>query len=149
VTNSILVAIATQRRLSKHRPRRGHSSLGALTPIEFADRQGDRPLEQVWGSAARPLALPPRQGQSINSGGYHRKLRQQYLFASRRARDSPSSPREFARDGTWEHCGPKRLKTLQQKAARSLDLWSELELEVKKKIRGKKSCANLSCHGRR
>lgn len=49
---------------------RPHSSLGALTPIEFADQQGDRPLEPVWGSAARPLAPPPHPGQNINSGLY-------------------------------------------------------------------------------
>src|SRR5713101_7284731 len=49
---------------------RPHSSLGALTPIEFADQQGDRPPEQAQGSAARPLAPPPRQGQNINSGLY-------------------------------------------------------------------------------
>jgi putative transposase len=46
--------------------RRPHSSLGARTPREFADQQGDGPLEQVWGSAARPLAPPPHQGQNIN-----------------------------------------------------------------------------------
>jgi len=45
---------------------RPHSSLKALTPNEFALRQGDGPPEQVWGSAARPLAPPPRQGQNIN-----------------------------------------------------------------------------------
>ncbi len=45
---------------------RPHSSLGALTPREFVDQQGDGPLEQVWGSAARPLAPPPLQGQNIN-----------------------------------------------------------------------------------
>lgn len=49
---------------------RPHSSLGALTPIEFADQQGDRPLEPVSGSAARPLAQPPHPGQNINSGLY-------------------------------------------------------------------------------
>jgi putative transposase len=49
---------------------RPHSSLGGLTPIEFAHRQGDRPLEQVIGSAARPLAPPPHLGQNINSGLY-------------------------------------------------------------------------------
>jgi putative transposase len=49
---------------------RPHSSLGALTPIEFADQQGDRPPEPVWGSAARPLAPPPHPGQNINSGLY-------------------------------------------------------------------------------
>jgi len=45
---------------------RPHSSLGALTPTEFADQQGDGPLEQVWGSADRPLAPPPLQGQNFN-----------------------------------------------------------------------------------
>jgi len=45
---------------------RPHSSLGALTPREFADQQGDGPLEQVWGSADRPLAPPPHLGQNIN-----------------------------------------------------------------------------------
>jgi len=45
---------------------RPHSSLGALTPREFADQQGDGPLEQVWGSADRPLAPPPQEGQNIN-----------------------------------------------------------------------------------
>lgn len=45
---------------------RPHSSLRALTPKEFADQQGDGPLEQVWGSAARPLAPPPHLGQNIN-----------------------------------------------------------------------------------
>ena len=45
---------------------RPHSSLGALTPTEFADQQGDGPLEQVWGSADRPLAPPPHLGQNIN-----------------------------------------------------------------------------------
>jgi len=49
---------------------RPHSSLGALTPIEFADQQGDRPPEQVLGSAARPLAQPLHRGQNINSGLY-------------------------------------------------------------------------------
>jgi putative transposase len=49
---------------------RPHSSLGGLTPVEFADQQGDRPPEQVLGSAARPLAQPPHQGQNINSGLY-------------------------------------------------------------------------------
>ena len=40
---------------------RPHSSLGALTPREFAEQQGDGPLEQVWGSADRPLCstAPP------------------------------------------------------------------------------------------
>ena len=42
---------------------RPHSSLGALTPIEFANQQGGGPLEQVLGSALRPLAPPPHLGQ--------------------------------------------------------------------------------------
>jgi putative transposase len=49
---------------------RPHSSLGALTPREFADQQGDRPPEQAQGSAAGPLAPPPHQGQYINPGLY-------------------------------------------------------------------------------
>jgi putative transposase len=49
---------------------RPHSSLGALTPSEFADRQGAGPPEQVWGSAARPLAPPPQPRHNINSGPY-------------------------------------------------------------------------------
>ena len=49
---------------------RPHSSLGALTPKEFAEQQGDGPLEQVWGSADRPLAPPPHLGQNINSELY-------------------------------------------------------------------------------
>ena len=49
---------------------RPHSSLGALTPREFANQQGDGPLEQVLGSAARPLAPPPHSGQNINPGLY-------------------------------------------------------------------------------
>ena len=45
---------------------RPHLSLAARTPREFADQQGDGPLEQVWGSAACPLAPPSHQGQNIN-----------------------------------------------------------------------------------
>jgi putative transposase len=45
---------------------RPHSSLGALTPREFANRQGHGPPEQARGSAARPLAPPPHLGQNIN-----------------------------------------------------------------------------------
>jgi putative transposase len=51
---------------------RPHSSLGALTPREFADQQGDGPLEQVWGSAARPLAPPPHQGKTSTDSTYER-----------------------------------------------------------------------------
>jgi putative transposase len=42
---------------------RPHSSLGALTPIEFVNQQGGGPLERVLGSAHRPLAPPPHLGQ--------------------------------------------------------------------------------------
>ena len=45
---------------------RPHSSLGALTPMEFVAQQGDGPPEQAQGSAARPLAPPPRLGHNIN-----------------------------------------------------------------------------------
>jgi putative transposase len=45
---------------------RPHSSLGTLTPNEFAELQGDGPPEQAQGSAARPLAPPPHPGQNIN-----------------------------------------------------------------------------------
>ena len=46
---------------------RPHSSLGALTPIEFAQQQGDRPLEPVTGSAAVPLLnRPPHPGHYFN-----------------------------------------------------------------------------------
>jgi putative transposase len=44
---------------------RPHTILGARTPREFADQQGDGPPDQVWGSAARPLAPPPHQGQKM------------------------------------------------------------------------------------
>ena len=49
---------------------RPHSSLGRLTPSEFAERQGDGPPEQAQGSAARPLAPPPHLGHNINPGLY-------------------------------------------------------------------------------
>ncbi len=49
---------------------RPHSSLGTLTPSEFAELQGDGPPEQAQGSAARPLAPPPQPGQNINPGLY-------------------------------------------------------------------------------
>lgn len=43
---------------------RPHSSLGALTPIEFADQQRDRPLEPIRGSKAVPLLNCPTRGRS-------------------------------------------------------------------------------------
>jgi putative transposase len=47
---------------------RPHSSLGARTPREFADQQGGGPLEQVLGSADRPLLNRPARGiTSIDS----------------------------------------------------------------------------------
>jgi len=49
---------------------RPHSSLGALAPAEYANRQEGGPPEQAQGSAARPLAPPPRLGQTINPGLY-------------------------------------------------------------------------------
>jgi putative transposase len=49
---------------------RPHSSLGALAPPEYANRQGGGPPEQAHGSAARPLAPPPHLGQNINPGLY-------------------------------------------------------------------------------
>jgi putative transposase len=45
---------------------RPHSSLGTLTPKEFAELQGNGPPEQAQGSAARPLAPPPHLGHNIN-----------------------------------------------------------------------------------
>jgi hypothetical protein len=44
---------------------RPHSSLGTLTPKEFADQQGDGPPEQVWDFTDRPVAPPPDQGINI------------------------------------------------------------------------------------
>ena len=49
---------------------RPHSSLGALAPAQYASRQRGGPPEQAQGSAARPLAPPPRLGQNINPGLY-------------------------------------------------------------------------------
>lgn len=49
---------------------RPHSSLGALAPIEFRNRQRARPPEQAQGSAARPVAQPPHQGQSSTDSTY-------------------------------------------------------------------------------
>jgi len=45
---------------------RPHSSLGRLTPSEFAELQGNGPSEQAQGSTARPLAQPPHLGHNIN-----------------------------------------------------------------------------------
>jgi putative transposase len=42
---------------------RPHSSLGALTPMEFVNQHRGGPLEQVLGSAVRPLAQLPHLGQ--------------------------------------------------------------------------------------
>ena len=50
---------------------RPHSSLGALTPIEFANQQGDRPLEPVWGSAAVPLLNRPAKGITSTDSTYN------------------------------------------------------------------------------
>ncbi len=50
---------------------RPHSSLGALTPIEFAQQQGDRPLELVWGSAAVPLLYRPTRGITSTDSTYN------------------------------------------------------------------------------
>jgi len=46
---------------------RPHSSLGALTPIEFVNQHRGGPLEQVLGSAVRPLAQLPHLGQLLQS----------------------------------------------------------------------------------
>jgi putative transposase len=50
---------------------RPHSSLGALTPIEFANQQEDRPLELVWGSAAVPLLNRPAKGITSTDSTYN------------------------------------------------------------------------------
>jgi putative transposase len=50
---------------------RPHSSLGALTPIEFADQHGDRPLEPVTGSAAVPLLNRPARGITSTDSTYN------------------------------------------------------------------------------
>lgn len=50
---------------------RPHSSLGALTPIEFADQQGDRPLEPVRGSAAVPLLNRSARGITSTDSTYN------------------------------------------------------------------------------
>ena len=50
---------------------RPHSSLGALTPIEFANQQGDRPLELVWGSASVPLLNRPAMGITSTDSTYN------------------------------------------------------------------------------
>ena len=50
---------------------RPHSSLGALTPIEFANQQGGRPLEPVWGSAAVPLLNRPAKGITSTDSTYN------------------------------------------------------------------------------
>ena len=50
---------------------RPHSSLAALTPIEFANQQGDRPLELVWGSASVPLLNRPAMGITSTDSTYN------------------------------------------------------------------------------
>ena len=50
---------------------RPHSSLGALTPIEFAQQQGERPLEPVWGSAPVPLLNRPTRGITSTDSTYN------------------------------------------------------------------------------
>jgi putative transposase len=50
---------------------RPHSSLGALTPIEFTDQQGDRPLEPVLGSAAVRLLNRPTRGITSTDSTYN------------------------------------------------------------------------------
>jgi putative transposase len=45
---------------------RPHSSLGTLTPSEFAQRQGNETPHQARGSAAYHLATPPRSGHNSN-----------------------------------------------------------------------------------
>ena len=50
---------------------RPHSSLGALTPTEFANQQGDRPLELVWGSAAVPLLNRPTRRITLTDSTYN------------------------------------------------------------------------------
>jgi putative transposase len=78
---------------------RPHSSLGALTPREFADRQGARPLEQVWGSAARPLAPPPHQGQNINRLWYGASRQAGSFLPLSTIRRRPPHPRPGGRRG--------------------------------------------------
>jgi putative transposase len=48
---------------------RPHSSLGALTPNEFAQRHV-KEAQQARGSGASRLDSPPRAGQNSNSGLY-------------------------------------------------------------------------------
>jgi putative transposase len=52
---------------------RPHSSLGTLTPSEFAELQGDGPPEQAQGSAARPLAPPPQPGTTSTPDSTHKR----------------------------------------------------------------------------
>jgi putative transposase len=49
---------------------RPHSSLGKLTPSEFAVQQRREPLEGAAKPASHALAIPPRQGQNSNPGLY-------------------------------------------------------------------------------
>jgi putative transposase len=52
---------------------RPHSSLGALAPTEYANRQGGGPPEQAQGSAARPLAPPPLLGKTSTPDSTHKR----------------------------------------------------------------------------
>jgi putative transposase len=50
---------------------RPHSSLRALTPIQFAQQQGDRPLELAWSSAAVPLLNRATRGIASTDSTYN------------------------------------------------------------------------------
>ena len=49
---------------------RPHSSLGARTPREFADQQGDGPLEQVGAPRTAPLVHRPNRGKTSTDSTY-------------------------------------------------------------------------------
>jgi hypothetical protein len=57
--------------LSWYNELRPHSSLRALTPIEFANQQGDRPLELVLGSASVPLLNRPAKDITSTDSTYN------------------------------------------------------------------------------
>jgi transposase InsO family protein len=62
--------IITARRHDYHHLR-PHSSLAALTPIEFVQQQGDRPPEPIWGSVAVPLLNRPTRGITSPDSPYN------------------------------------------------------------------------------